>query len=525
MTVIGGYELLGAVGSGATGTVWKARDIRLDRHVALKRLDDPTDELRARWRAEARVLAQLEERHVVAVYEYLEDDADAYIVEEWVDGATLAAVLSAHGTLAADQALGVLRGALLGLAHAHSRGVVHRDVSAGNILVDLDGVSRLIDFGHAAPAGAGGESGTSAYRSPEVDAGGPVTAASDVYSAAAVLTHLLTGVAQTPPAADRVDAGLRDVIRRALETSPEARYPDAAAFLAALEEAAERRYGAAWWTEAGMAALVSASGATAVAHAGSGRTRRPKAPRRGLKVPVIAAGAAVVTAAVAVAALASRSDEDRPAASSPPTSASAAALPSAAPSTSAAASPTVAAAVPLLSASSPVSSRSTASPSSASSLPAAVVDAVPAAARVRGTYKVSAVFTVMGARIVKSVANTTFVGVGDNVGYGDWTIEPTCTRPTSCTAKVTSTDGLGYNLVFEDGHWRGRSPVQTLPCAGSDKSSAAQIDVDFVDPSRPDSTTPPATFSGKTAHTYHGNCGPNTGGKAQTTLVLSRITF
>ncbi|MEO6714570.1 MAG: protein kinase, partial [Mycobacteriales bacterium] len=119
MTLIGGYELIGAVGSGSTGTVWKALDTRLERHVAVKQLDNPTAQMCTRWRAEARVLAQLEDPHIVEVYEYFEDGADAYIVEEWVEGATLAAVLTAHGSLAIDQALGVLRGALLGLAHAH----------------------------------------------------------------------------------------------------------------------------------------------------------------------------------------------------------------------------------------------------------------------------------------------------------------------------------------------------------------------------------------------------------------------
>ncbi|MEP7022171.1 MAG: serine/threonine-protein kinase, partial [Pseudonocardiales bacterium] len=175
MTVVGSYELIGPVGTGSTATVWKARDLQLERDVALKGLEYPTPELRAVWRAEARLLAALDEPHVVKVYDYVEDAESAYIVEEWVDGATLSAVLAMGGKLSTAQALGVVRGALLGLAHAHESGVVHRDVSPGNILVDRSGTSRLIDFGLAGPAGSVGGSGTAAYRSPEGDCGQPMT--------------------------------------------------------------------------------------------------------------------------------------------------------------------------------------------------------------------------------------------------------------------------------------------------------------------------------------------------------------
>jgi len=262
MQTIAGYTLLGRLGSGTSGTVWKAHDDTLDRVVAIKALDAPSAESRAQWRSEAQVLAALDDPHLVAVYGYAENAEGAYIIEEWVDGAPLTAVLSA-GPLSAAQALGVIRGALLGLAHVHARGLVHGDIAPANILFDTAGSSKLVDFGLSSYAGAtSASSGTTAYASPEAQRGQPVTAPSDVYAAAAVLAYLLRGRAAVTPVLDGVDAALRPVLRRALDPDPAKRYPDAAAFLAALEEDATGRYGMTWWTQTGLAALVAAAPAT-----------------------------------------------------------------------------------------------------------------------------------------------------------------------------------------------------------------------------------------------------------------------
>ncbi len=87
--------------------------------------------------------------------DYVEEPGRAYLVQEWVDGAPLGAVLQELGTLSSEQSLGVLRGGLIGLAHAHSRDLVHRDISPANILLDRAGTSKLIDFGLAAPTQEG----------------------------------------------------------------------------------------------------------------------------------------------------------------------------------------------------------------------------------------------------------------------------------------------------------------------------------------------------------------------------------
>lgn len=249
--MISGYEVLGQVGAGTTGRVFHARDTHLDRPVALKQVPVSSVDL---LRAEAQRLSQLDDPHVVAVYGFVEEPDAAYLVEEWIPGATLAVVLAEHGRLAADQALGVVRGALLGLAHAHGRGLVHGDVSPSNILVDPGGVSRIIDFGRTGS--------TPAYRAPEATpeavTTGTLTPAADVHAAARVLVELLGGDAALP-------AGLKPVIERATAADPVERYPDAAAFLAALDDAARDAYGTAWWTEAGMAALVAPAVAAVVA--------------------------------------------------------------------------------------------------------------------------------------------------------------------------------------------------------------------------------------------------------------------
>jgi eukaryotic-like serine/threonine-protein kinase len=122
------FEIVGRVASSATATVWKARDRRLDRMVALKVLEAPTETLRAAWRNEARVLASLSSPNIVAVYGYAERNGQPMLVEEWVDGATVSEVLATNGSLSPAQALGVVRGALVGLAAVHEAGLAHGDV-------------------------------------------------------------------------------------------------------------------------------------------------------------------------------------------------------------------------------------------------------------------------------------------------------------------------------------------------------------------------------------------------------------
>jgi eukaryotic-like serine/threonine-protein kinase len=322
------YEILGRVATTRTGAVWKARDTGLDRLVALKELDA------AAAATEAAALARLSSPHVVEVFGVVEDGARAYLVEEWVDGATLATVLQAAGRLDVAQALGVMRGALLGLAAVHDAGLVHGDVSATNILLDGSGTARLIDFGSVTRTGSAAGAATGAFAAPEVRSGGPVSPSADVYAAAAVLAMLMHGRVEAAPSTRGVDEGLRGILDTALSDDPATRYPNAGAFLAALEESAERRYGTAWWTQAGIGTLATGS-ATALLPAGTNApfagqptggpgaaaeqgaadnfgagvatVGRKRIPRRTLVVGGMAA--AVITAGVFVAVAASGGDD------------------------------------------------------------------------------------------------------------------------------------------------------------------------------------------------------------------------
>ncbi|WP_207009551.1 serine/threonine-protein kinase [Nocardioides aromaticivorans] len=411
--VVGGYELVGRVGTGSTATVWKARDPGLGRDVALKQVPAAAVE---GLRAEAARLAQLDDPHVVQVFGFVEEAGAAYLVVEWIDGATLAEVLAAGGRLSVPQALGVVRGALLGLAHAHARGIVHGDVSASNVLVDVAGTSRLIDFG------VGGS--TPAYRAPEAARGETLSPAADVYAAAAVLVHLLTGQLDpgAAPAVDRADSGLRPVLATALAPEPEARYPDAAAFLAALEEAAERTYGPAWWTTAGVGGMV-APVVAAVAPLGGGAAGgitaatvlSPVAPslasglgaaavttsRRAPTKLLAGVGALVLLGAAGATAIAVTNGDDEKSAGG------------------AGSSPTKEAFAP-------------------------VVDAVPS-----GEYTFRAVVT--------KTDDKTWLKVGDEITR-IWTLTPTCDED-ACTGSITSTSGSEFESAWDGATLQQRTPA------------------------------------------------------------------
>ncbi|MDT4924371.1 MAG: eukaryotic-like serine/threonine-protein kinase [Pseudonocardiales bacterium] len=291
MASFGAYEVIQQVAVGSTGTVYRARHREINRIAAIKEL---SPEVRAvpglveRFRAEAHTLAALDSPHVVSVFDFVEEPQRVWIAEEWVDGLTIETLLRSTGSLTPEQAVGVLRGALLGLAHAHDRQIVHRDIAPSNIIADLAGTSMLIDFGLAAPIGQTGRCGTPAFMSPEAVAGAPVGKSSDVYSAAAVLYTLLVGrtpfpartaedvlqaqVQQPPPPLTGHGPAMAALVTDAMAKDPAARPPDAGAFLARLEDAAQQRYGAGWLERSSIAGLVGAAtaGVAAVTAATAG---------------------------------------------------------------------------------------------------------------------------------------------------------------------------------------------------------------------------------------------------------------
>ncbi|WP_285709224.1 Stk1 family PASTA domain-containing Ser/Thr kinase [Microtetraspora sp. NBRC 16547] len=204
----GRYELDGVVGRGGMAEVYRARDLRLDRVVAIKTLrsDLARDHtFQARFRREAQSAASLNHPSIIAVYDTGEDMMDntpvPYIVMEFVDGRTLRDLLRADRRLLPERAMELVDGILRALDYSHRGGIVHRDIKPANIMLTLSGEVKVMDFG-IARAMASSEAtmtqtaqviGTAQYLSPEQARGERVDARSDIYSTGCVLYELLTG--------------------------------------------------------------------------------------------------------------------------------------------------------------------------------------------------------------------------------------------------------------------------------------------------------------------------------------------
>ncbi|MCO6006615.1 serine/threonine protein kinase [Actinoallomurus purpureus] len=239
------------------------------------------DAFRASFRDEARLLATLDSPYITRLYEYAEEGDHAAIVMEAVDGASLRAVLDAHGPAGPEAALAVLRGSLLGLAAAHAASVVHRDYKPANVLVGQDGQSKVADFGIAVRSGESGPAaGTPSYMAPEQWEGAPAGPATDVYAAACVFFECVTGHRPydggdqatlrsahltAPIPLEELPEPVRPLVVRGMAKDPADRPSGAQAFVAELEEAARAAYGPDWerngWKRlaeavAGLAALV-----------------------------------------------------------------------------------------------------------------------------------------------------------------------------------------------------------------------------------------------------------------------------
>lgn len=199
------YRLVDRIGQGAMGVVWRARDERLDRVVAVKQLGyDPSGGGQGGPRAlrEARLTARLRHPHAITVHDVVEHDGDPYLVMEYLPSQSLADVLLERETLPADQVARIGEQVASALAAAHAEGIVHRDVTPGNVLMAPDGVTKIADFGisratgEGAVTGGGFIAGTPAYLAPEVAGGAEAGFPADVFSLGATLYRALEG---TPP--------------------------------------------------------------------------------------------------------------------------------------------------------------------------------------------------------------------------------------------------------------------------------------------------------------------------------------
>ncbi|MBE1531685.1 serine/threonine-protein kinase [Actinomadura algeriensis] len=275
---VSGYTEVRELGAGAQGRVVLARHDESGTPVAIKYLFGSPDEAdRERLRHEARMLGQADSPHVARLYRLVEGPDGAALIMEAIDGVSLKEILEREGALGPEASLAVLKGSLLGLSAAHALGVVHRDYKPANVVVPADGLSRLVDFGIATPAGqeAGG-AGTPYYMAPEQWDRHTATPATDVYAATCVFVECATGrrpftgnraalmlahrTGEIP--VDTVPGPLRPLVARGMAKTPEERPAGASAFIEELEAVAVEAYGPDW-EHTGVRALAAAAAALA----------------------------------------------------------------------------------------------------------------------------------------------------------------------------------------------------------------------------------------------------------------------
>lgn len=263
---LGNYEITELIGKGGMAGVYKAHQPSMNRTVAIKIMSQQFtgDELFVkRFKNEAELIAQLEHAHILPVYDFGEEDGTLYIVMRYLPSGTLADRIAANGMPLKD-AVTIFVQIARALDYAHSRGVIHRDLKPGNILVDRQSNSFLSDFGIAKSleqtrnlTGTGGVVGTPTYMSPEQGLGEPLDARSDIYALGVLLFEMLTGkipfeadnamavmlkhineVAPSPKSMNpSIPPQVEDVVLRALEKTPADRFASAGEMADMLENA------------------------------------------------------------------------------------------------------------------------------------------------------------------------------------------------------------------------------------------------------------------------------------------------
>ena len=265
------YEVLSKLGTGTFGSVWRVRDLALEREVALKMLHPrvATDSVAvSRFRREARLAAQLAHPAIVPIYDWDSRGEVAWYTMELAEGGSVANLMARAGSRTLAEIAGPIDAILDGLNAAHANAIIHRDLKPENILIDRYRRWRITDFGIANETGAelGGPSGTPAFAAPEQLLGESQGPAVDTFAVAAIVAYLLTG---TPPFGDddgkailarelqgQLDLSpyppeIHDWLRQGLAPDPDARFTDAAAmrkaWRAAVRQAATPSTPRSWW--------------------------------------------------------------------------------------------------------------------------------------------------------------------------------------------------------------------------------------------------------------------------------------
>ncbi|MCU7494263.1 MAG: protein kinase [Ignavibacteria bacterium] len=201
--VINNYKIISELGQGGMGIVYKAYDSKLDRYVAIKILKSQVvknSRFKERFEKEAKNQAKLSHQNIVTVYGFLEEDGLLGIIMEYVEGQTLESLIESRGRLELDEAIPIIKQVLKAAAYAHSKKFVHRDIKPSNIIINQDGVSKLMDFGISKSildrnmTSPGRNVGTLLYMSPEQITGEESVLESDIYSIGVTFFEMLTGL-------------------------------------------------------------------------------------------------------------------------------------------------------------------------------------------------------------------------------------------------------------------------------------------------------------------------------------------
>lgn len=260
-TKLGQYEIIAAIGAGAMGEVYRARDTRLNRDVAVKVLPAALagDAMRLkRFELEVQSAGGLNHSNILAIYDAGVHEGSPYLVSELLTGETLRQRL-AHGRLGAQKAIEIAQQVASGLAAAHTRGIVHRDIKPDNLFLTRDGVTKILDFGLAKlveqesdqdreatrtlATQPGAVVGTISYMAPEQIEGGPIDARADIFSLGCVLYEMLSGnrpftgrtsvetmrsvLRNEPAEINGISPALDRLLRHCLEKKPEDRFQSA----------------------------------------------------------------------------------------------------------------------------------------------------------------------------------------------------------------------------------------------------------------------------------------------------------
>lgn len=251
-SMIGPYQIRRQLGAGGMGAVYLGEDPSLQRLVAIKVLhENLASDYRERFKREAHTAGRLRHHNLITVFGFGDDQGRPYLVMEYLPGETLGAIITRKATLSIAAKLTLMQDVCAGVGHAHKMGILHRDIKPANVMVDTDGLAKIVDFGIAKRAEStltltGWVLGTLNYLSPEQLRGDPVDHRSDIFAVGALFYELVAGTKAFPGGIDDgvlgrimiaepkalgetcsdLPAGIEGCIVRALAKKPEDRFPD-----------------------------------------------------------------------------------------------------------------------------------------------------------------------------------------------------------------------------------------------------------------------------------------------------------